>query len=259
MQRKALEQRLTELALHIGEKSSQDAANALLELYKEFRYDALDEALSREFTAAEDDIKARLKARLAELQSTASVPQPAAPTPAATQEQSPEPVAEKAAPADLFEAAPATEQAPEPAQEAAGIEEPAPAEEPEPVEEPLKETVQAAAPEAPTAEESAPVAPVAPSAPKAAPAAAPKAAKSLNDRLAGKKLTFGLNDRIGFVKTLFDGSTEDFNRVVSQLNTMDSLEEATSFLEQMIAPEYRWEEQEEAAARFMSLVEQRFG
>ena len=39
--------------------------------------------------------------------------------------------------------------------------------------------------------------------------------KSLNDRLAGGALKFGLNDRIGFVKDLFDGSAEDFNRVVS--------------------------------------------
>ena len=54
--------------------------------------------------------------------------------------------------------------------------------------------------------------------------------KSLNDRLAGGALKFGLNDRIGFVKDLFDGSAEDFNRVVSQLNTLGSLGEAQDFL-----------------------------
>ena len=50
--------------------------------------------------------------------------------------------------------------------------------------------------------------------------------KSLNDRLAGNVLKFGLNDRIGFVKDLFDGSQEDFNRAVSQLNTLGTLKEA---------------------------------
>ena len=42
---------------------------------------------------------------------------------------------------------------------------------------------------------------------------APK--KSLNDTLQGD-IQIGLNDRIAFVKNLFDGSQEDFNRVVSQ-------------------------------------------
>jgi hypothetical protein len=54
--------------------------------------------------------------------------------------------------------------------------------------------------------------------------------KSLNDRLAGNMLKFGLNDRIGFVKDLFDGSQEDFNRVVSQLNTLGNLNEAMEFI-----------------------------
>jgi hypothetical protein len=83
--------------------------------------------------------------------------------------------------------------------------------------------------------------------------------KSLNDRLAGGALKFGLNDRIGFVKDLFDGSAEDFNRVVSQLNTLGSLGEAQDFLTTHIAPEYGWADNEETAERFMAAVEQRFG
>ena len=82
--------------------------------------------------------------------------------------------------------------------------------------------------------------------------------KSLNDSFAQNVLKFGLNDRLGYVKNLFDGSTEDFNRVVSQLNTLNRLAEAQDFLQTHIAPDYGWDKQEETAARFMSAVEQRF-
>ena len=83
--------------------------------------------------------------------------------------------------------------------------------------------------------------------------------KSLNDRLAGDALKFGLNDRIGFVKDLFEGSAEDFNRVVSQLNTLGSLSEAQEFINTHVVPEYDWAANEETAKRFMASVKQRFG
>ena len=82
--------------------------------------------------------------------------------------------------------------------------------------------------------------------------------KSLNDRFAQKVLKFGLNDRIGFVKALFEGNQEDFNRVVSQLNTLSSLDEATAFIETYVAPEYKWDQQEEMAERFMTAVSTKF-
>ena len=42
-----------------------------------------------------------------------------------------------------------------------------------------------------------------------------------------KSIAIGLNDRIGFVQHLFNDSNEDFNRVISQLNTFDTFEEAS--------------------------------
>jgi len=39
--------------------------------------------------------------------------------------------------------------------------------------------------------------------------------KSLNDVLTKKEISVGINDRHAFVNQLFDGSTEDFNRVIS--------------------------------------------
>jgi hypothetical protein len=81
---------------------------------------------------------------------------------------------------------------------------------------------------------------------------------SLNDRL-NKTISFGLNDRIGFEKKLFGGSSDDFNRVVSQLNTFDSFEEAKSFVLDFVKPDYNnWEGCEEFETRFMEIVEKKF-
>jgi len=81
---------------------------------------------------------------------------------------------------------------------------------------------------------------------------------SLNDRL-NKTISFGLNDRIGFEKKLFGGSSDDFNRVVSQLNTFDNFEEARSFVNDFVKPDYNnWEGAEEFETRFMEIVEKKF-
>ena len=82
--------------------------------------------------------------------------------------------------------------------------------------------------------------------------------KSLNDRLK-KGITIGLNDRIAFVKHLFDGSTEDFNRVISQLNTIESELEALEFLNSMVKPEYNnWVGKEDYEQRFLTFIEGRY-
>jgi hypothetical protein len=83
--------------------------------------------------------------------------------------------------------------------------------------------------------------------------------KSLNDKLVNKELTVGLNDRLAFVKHLFNDSTEDFNRVVSQLNTIDTEERSIAFIENMIKPDYdNWSGKEEYENRFIALITRRF-
>ena len=88
--------------------------------------------------------------------------------------------------------------------------------------------------------------------------AATKPKKSLNDVLSGSSLKFGLNDRIAFVKHLFNGSQEDFNRVVSQLNSFTNRQEALDFIEHIVKPEYSWKNKEEFAERFMESLENRY-
>ncbi|MCG2610176.1 hypothetical protein LZZ90_01495 [Flavobacterium sp. SM15] len=81
---------------------------------------------------------------------------------------------------------------------------------------------------------------------------------NLNDKFS-KSITLGLNDRITFEKYLFDGSGEDLNRVVSQLNTFNTLDEAKSFIEDLVKPDYNnWKGKDEFAERFMELVEKKF-
>lgn len=81
--------------------------------------------------------------------------------------------------------------------------------------------------------------------------------KSLNDKLVGT-INIGLNDRIAFVKNLFNGSQEDYNRVVSQLNTFKTEKEAKKFINKMVKPDYDWAKHEELENRFMEIVERRF-
>lgn len=82
--------------------------------------------------------------------------------------------------------------------------------------------------------------------------------KSLNDKLA-KGIAIDLNDRIGFVKHLFNNSNEDYNRVLSQLNSFNNFYETKTFIDEMIKPEYNnWEGKDDYANRFMEIVEKKF-
>ncbi|WP_281636983.1 hypothetical protein [Flavobacterium marginilacus] len=87
--------------------------------------------------------------------------------------------------------------------------------------------------------------------------AEPKSA-TLNEKLA-KEITIGLNDRIAFVKHLFGGSNEDYNRVLNQLITFDTFLETKSFIDEMVKPDYdNWEGKEEYEQRFMEIIEKKF-
>ena len=74
-----------------------------------------------------------------------------------------------------------------------------------------------------------------------------------------KGITIGLNDRVGFVNHLFGGSNEDFNRVLSQLNTFDTFQDAKNFIEDLVKPDYNeWKGKEDFQERFLEVVENKF-
>ena len=82
--------------------------------------------------------------------------------------------------------------------------------------------------------------------------------KRLNDRIS-RGLSFGLNDRIAFIKHLFNGSDTDYNRVLSQLNTANSEEEAFNLIDQMVKPDYNKREGKEMyETRFKELIARKF-
>ena len=81
---------------------------------------------------------------------------------------------------------------------------------------------------------------------------------SLNEKLS-KGINIDLNDRIAFVKHLFANSDEDYNRVLNQLITYDSFEEAQNFIEDMVKPDYNsWEGKEDYSQRFIEIIEKKF-
>lgn len=83
--------------------------------------------------------------------------------------------------------------------------------------------------------------------------------KNLNDKLKSG-LKIGLNDRITFVKHLFNGSTEDYNRVLSQLSTFRTTDEAKQFVTEMVKPDYNnWEGKELQEEKFLGIIEAKFG
>ena len=83
--------------------------------------------------------------------------------------------------------------------------------------------------------------------------------KSLNDILTEKELSIGLNDRLAFVKHLFDGNTGQFDKAIAQLNAIDSEERSLAYIENLVKPEYEnWAGLDEYEKRFIDLIKRRF-
>ena len=83
--------------------------------------------------------------------------------------------------------------------------------------------------------------------------------KSLNDKLKKGAITIGLNDKIAFIKHLFNGSSEDYDRVLSQLNTANTFKEVSQLIQTIIKPDYNnWQGKEDYEERFMGIIESKF-
>ena len=80
---------------------------------------------------------------------------------------------------------------------------------------------------------------------------------SINDKV-NSGLHIGLNDRIAFIKQLFNDSTDDYLRVLSQVNSMSTFEEAHVFIQSKVSLDYNWTEKEAYVDRFLSIIQKSF-
>lgn len=85
-----------------------------------------------------------------------------------------------------------------------------------------------------------------------------KAPPNLNDSY-HKKTGVGLNDRLAFINQLFQGNTSDFNRVISQISTMDNWTSVENYLNEFIRPEYpHWADKKDIEQRFIEHLKKNF-
>lgn len=81
-----------------------------------------------------------------------------------------------------------------------------------------------------------------------------KQKENINDHYS-KTLKIDLNDRLSFVQHLFDQNLKEYERVLQQISSMTSWEEADYMLEHLVKKEYNnWEGKEAVAARFVTII-----
>ncbi len=87
----------------------------------------------------------------------------------------------------------------------------------------------------------------------------PKEENTLEKLNAGKKLIrIPLSDRILIVNDLFEGNQNDFNRVLSQLNSFETHKEAVYFIKKMVKPDYQWENFTSTEMCLMNYISEKF-
>ncbi len=83
--------------------------------------------------------------------------------------------------------------------------------------------------------------------------------QNLNKNTSLKKINIGLNDRIAFIKYLFDNQQEAYQAFIDRLNAFESYEAALKFINQEIKPKYNdWEGKDEYEFRLLQLLELKF-
>ena len=83
--------------------------------------------------------------------------------------------------------------------------------------------------------------------------------KSLNDKLKEKNLVIGLNDKLAFIKHLFNGKRDDFEKALSQISASNSFKDVINLVKDDIKPIYKgWIGKEEYEERFMGIIESKF-
>ena len=83
--------------------------------------------------------------------------------------------------------------------------------------------------------------------------------QSTNAATHHKKINIGLNDRISFIKHLFNGDHEAYTSFIERLNAFDNYEAALRYINQEVKPKYNnWESKDEYEFRLLQLLELKF-
>ncbi|MDO4880343.1 MAG: hypothetical protein Q3983_03615 [Capnocytophaga sp.] len=87
-----------------------------------------------------------------------------------------------------------------------------------------------------------------------------EAPKTLNDKIiANQNIQIGLNDKLAFIKHLFNGETEDYTKALLVLNQYPTEKECIQFIQQKIKPNFNnWQGKEEYEERFISIISKKF-
>jgi len=80
----------------------------------------------------------------------------------------------------------------------------------------------------------------------------------LNDKFS-KGLQIDINDRLTFIKHLFNKRPNEYQRAISQISTLQSWNQAKVFILEMVKPDYdNWKGKELYEERFLKIIENNF-
>ena len=84
--------------------------------------------------------------------------------------------------------------------------------------------------------------------------------KTLNDKIvSNQNIQIGLNDKLAFIKHLFNGLSEDYTKALLVINQYHSEKECLQFIQQKIKPNYNnWLGKDVYEERFMAIVTNKF-
>lgn len=77
--------------------------------------------------------------------------------------------------------------------------------------------------------------------------------KISNSPVASIKSAIGINDRYQYIRELFEGNSDSFSKAVSELDDLNSIKEAVTYLQQ----NYKWKKND-TSLKFVNLIKRRF-
>jgi hypothetical protein len=84
------------------------------------------------------------------------------------------------------------------------------------------------------------------------------AEKLKQNRVNDLKHAIGINEKFLFINELFEGSLNEYNNAISQINSLTSKDEADKYIESELKLKYNWNDASKAHSIFIQLIERRF-